>query len=105
MTDLPEMSKVSRQKMMEIIFEQFGCSSIYIANQAVMSLYSLGILSGIVVDIGNRMQVVPVVEGFSMDSARYQLTGSIADLTGNLAHLMTERGYYYRTSGELEEVR
>jgi actin-related protein len=41
-TDLPEMSRVARQKMMEILFEEFNISSLYIANQAVMSMYSLG---------------------------------------------------------------
>jgi hypothetical protein len=51
------------------------------------------------------MQVVPIAEGFTLDSAKYQMTGSINDLTGGLAHLMTERGYYFRTSSELEEVR
>ena len=70
-----------------------------------MTVLILGLLTGIVVDIGNRMQVVPIAEGFTLDSAKYQMTGSISDLTGGLAQLMTERGYYYRTSSELEEVR
>jgi actin-related protein len=70
-----------------------------------MSLYANGEINGVVVDLGNRMQIMPVVEGFSLDFACVQLPTGLGDLTEYLAFLLTERGYYFRTAKEMEEVR
>ncbi len=59
-----------------------------------MSLYALGKLSGLVIDCGNRQQIVPVLDGIPVESAKYQIS-SCGDLTDYLARLMTERGYFF----------
>jgi actin-related protein len=71
-----------------------------------MSLFSLGIITGIVVDCGNRMQIVPVVEGFAIDSAKFQLTN--IELNSYMARLLTtQSGNYFSTlkPADMEELR
>lgn len=60
-------------------------------------------VTGIVVDCGSRMQIVPVIDGYTIDSARYQLVHG--NLTEYLARLLTERGHYFSTQSQLNNVR
>lgn len=50
-----------REKTAEIMFEQFGVPSLYIANRAVLALYAAGKKTGVVVDSGAGVTNVVVV--------------------------------------------
>ena len=105
LTDLPNMSEVAKKKMMHIFFEQLCVPAVCVANPAVLSLYSLGLTTGLVVDCGNRLQIVPVVDGCVIDAATYKLKRGIAGLTEHLSRLMTKRGYFMTTASQMEVVR
>lgn len=45
-------SRDERELLAQLAFERFGVSSYFAADQAVLSLYSIGKVSGIVVDVG-----------------------------------------------------
>eukprot|EP01112_Ceratiomyxa_fruticulosa_P009479 TRINITY_DN2466_c1_g1_i1.p1 TRINITY_DN2466_c1_g1~~TRINITY_DN2466_c1_g1_i1.p1 ORF type:complete len:1060 (-),score=243.32 TRINITY_DN2466_c1_g1_i1:239-3418(-) len=94
-SELPDMTRKSCDTMAEIMFELFEVPDLYIANQALMALYSMGAVTGIVVDCGNRMQIVPVVQGYTLSHASFRLQPAHGNLTDYLSRLMTERGYYY----------
>jgi actin-related protein len=50
--------------MTEIIFETFNTPAMYVANQAVLSLYASGLSSGMVLDSGHGVSyAVPIYEG------------------------------------------
>jgi actin-related protein len=52
------------------MFETFNVNNIYVAIQAVMSLYAAGRTTGLVVDSGDGVtHTVPVFEGFSIPHA------------------------------------
>lgn len=56
--------------MTEIMFETFNVPSLYIAMQAVLSLYSSGKTTGIVLDSGDGVtNTVPVYEGYALPHA------------------------------------
>lgn len=59
--------KENREKMTEIMFESFSVPGLYIAIQAVLSLYSVGKSNGIGVDLGyNDSQFVPIFDGYAL---------------------------------------
>ena len=56
-----------REKMAEIMFEQFNVPAMYVAIQAVLALYSSGRTSGMVMDSGDGVtHAVPIYEGLML---------------------------------------
>merc|ERR1711918_85837 len=70
LTEAPRNPNANREKMVQIMFETFEVQNIYVAIQAVMSLYSAGRTTGLVVDSGDGVtHTVPVFEGFQIPHA------------------------------------
>jgi actin len=66
-TEAPRNDKLSREKMVQLMFETFDVKNIYFAKQAVMSLFSAGRTTGLVVDAGDNVtNTISVFEGFSI---------------------------------------
>jgi actin-related protein len=66
--------------MAQIMFETFEVPNIYFAKQAVMSLYSIGKSTGLVIDSGDGdTHTVPIFEGFCLTHAieRMEISGSV----------------------------
>ena len=56
--------------MVTIMFETFQVKNVYVALQAVMTLYSAGRTTGLVLDSGDGVtHTIPVFEGFSIPHA------------------------------------
>ncbi|KAL8168218.1 hypothetical protein V2J09_009717 [Rumex salicifolius] len=88
LTEAPMNPKANREKMTQIMFETFNTPAMYVAIQAVLSLYASGRTTG-----------------FSLPHAILRLDLAGRDLTESLMKILTERGYMFKTTAEREIVR
>jgi actin-related protein len=106
LTEAPMNPKVNREKMTQIMFETFGVPGLYIAIQAVLSLYSAGKFTGIVCDSGDGVtHFVPIFDGYALPHSILRVNLAGRDLTDYLVKLLSERGHHLTTSAEREIVK
>lgn len=98
--------KSNREKMTQIMFEKFNISSFYVGNQSVLSLYSIGKMSGLVLYSGDGVtHADPILEGYAIPQAIQRLDLGGRDITEILSRLLLNRGINLTSSAEKEIVR
>ncbi|WWC89472.1 actin-2 [Kwoniella dendrophila CBS 6074] len=106
LTEAPLNPRQNRDVAAQIFFETFNVPAFFTSVQAVLSLYSSGRTTGIVLDSGDGVtHAVPVFEGFSMQHAVRRIDIAGRDVTDHLQLLLRKSGYYLHTSAEKEVVR
>ena len=105
-TDAPFNPKENREKMAQIMFETFNVPGLYISIQAVLSLYSAGKNTGLVLDSGDGVtHAVPIFDGYCLPHAILRLDIAGRDLTEYMVNLLSETGNRFYTTAEKEIVK
>ncbi|KAK7268579.1 hypothetical protein RIF29_21280 [Crotalaria pallida] len=106
LTEPPFNPLANREKMTQIMFETFATPLMSVSMTPILSLYSCGRSTGIVIDSGDGVTcTVPIEEGHVHKHAIRRLNLGGLELTDYLISLLTERGYSFTTSGDREIVR
>ncbi|GAB6025239.1 hypothetical protein CHUAL_010659 [Chamberlinius hualienensis] len=103
LTESPTNLKQHRERITQIMFETFKTPAMYLAKQALLSLFAAGRTTGVVLETGYGVShVVPIYEGVTMSNPnaiqRLELAGN--DLTFYLTNLLMKRGYNYTSTAE-----
>lgn len=124
LTEPPMNPKVNRQRMVQVMFEEYGFQGVYVAIQAVLTLYAQGeigsvmmtesadclgwpgLTTGVVVDSGDGVtHIVPVYDGFALPHLTRRLDIAGRDVTRYLIKLLLMRGYAFNRTADFETVR
>ncbi|XP_058016256.1 actin-related protein 2-like isoform X2 [Ahaetulla prasina] len=106
LTEPPLNPTKNQEKIIEVMFETYQFDGVYIAIQAVLTLYAQGLLTGLVVDSGDGVtHICPVYEGFSLPHLTRRLDIAGRDITRYLIKLLLLRGYAFNHSADFETVR
>lgn len=106
LTEPPMNPTRNRERMVEVMFEQYQFYGLYVAIQAVLTLYAQGLLTGVVVDSGDGVtHICPVYEGFALPHLTKRLDIAGRDITKYLIKLLLLRGYAFNHSADFETVR
>eukprot|EP00758_Cryptobia_borreli_P005673 Tbor_TRINITY_DN4959_c0_g1::TRINITY_DN4959_c0_g1_i1::g.9972::m.9972/K16575/ACTR1, ARP1; centractin len=100
-------SRPQRAKLGQLLFEQLQHPSILFSVQALLSLYSTGNTTGVVLDVGDGVtQVCPVYRGYSIRDAIRRVDFGGRDVTQHLHTVLRQySGINLDTSAEFEILR
>lgn len=106
LTEPPLNPSKNREKMVEVMFEKYGFNGVFIAIQAVLTLYAQGLLTGVVIDSGDGVtHICPVYEGFALPHLTRRLDIAGRDITKYLIKLLLLRGYAFNQTADFETIR
>ncbi|KAH8860695.1 Actin-related protein 2-A [Schistosoma japonicum] len=106
LTEPPLNPLSNREKMVEVMFENYGFNALFIAIQATLTLYAQGLMTGVVVDSGDGVtHICPVYEGISLPHLTRRLNVAGRDITRYLIKLLLLRGYAFNQTADFETIR
>ncbi|KAL1505171.1 hypothetical protein ABEB36_004793 [Hypothenemus hampei] len=106
LTEAPLNPRSNREKAAEIMFETFNVPALFISVQAVLSLYSTGRTTGVVLDSGDGVtHSVPIYEGFALPHSIMRSDIAGRDVSRYLRLLLRKESIIFRTTAEFESVK
>ena len=76
-----------------LLFDEFEVPAVNMGHQTVFALHSYRTDTGVVVDIGERMDVVPIVAGYKVQSGISRTTTGGVEMVTHMKHALLGRNY------------
>lgn len=77
--------------VVKTLLEEFGVQAINLTHQAISSLYAYNATSGIVVDIGDRLDILPIIDGYIVESGVTRLPYGGQRIIHHLRHNLAQK--------------
>ena len=104
-TEPPNNPITNRVKLAEKFFEKFDVPQLFFHTQPVLSLYSRGLITGVVLDVGDGCtHASAICEGFSISNATQRMELGGRDVTNHLMKLLQKDGQSFK-SNDFQIVR
>ena len=101
----PTIPEKDRNDLLEFLFETLMFSGVCVQEQAVLALYSYNTTSGLVVDIGDHIDIVPIIDGYVIEAGVTRLPFGGNAITESLSKLITAKGIRYFSEMEMYIIR
>lgn len=101
----PVMAESDQIALAEVLLEVLNFKSILIQEQTTMALYSYNHTSGIVVNIGDSTDIVPIIDGFKVDAGTSHTPFGGHSINENLSKLIAAEGIRYFSEAEMYVIR
>eukprot|EP00347_Sterkiella_histriomuscorum_P020200 403338712 len=106
MTEAPLNPKQYREKLTQLMFETFNVPCLYVSVQAVLSLYSSGRTSGLVLDTGDTISfTVPIHEGYAISHATQKVSLGGRDITKYLSEFVAQQNLNLNMASDVDTLR
>lgn len=86
-------SDSTKHAIAAMLFDEFGVESVNMGHQTVFAFYAYNAQSGVMVDLGERMDVVPIVHGYKVDAGVSRSPVGGKELRDKLQHYLLGRNY------------
>lgn len=86
------LTQLDKEKMTQLLFEQFNVSGLFFAEESVLSLYAVGKVTGLSVDLGHSgINVVGVLDGQPMYQTATQIPWGGRDISEMVQSMIKSR--------------
>ena len=100
------MKKTDIKRLVDIFFQKLGFGAVTMHDQAALVLYTQGVDTGIVVELGDSLaNIVPVYKGHAIPKLDKQMPIGGRTISMYLTNLIQRRGYQLDSREDLEIVR
>ncbi|GMH38492.1 hypothetical protein BSKO_06376 [Bryopsis sp. KO-2023] len=101
------LSRCHQEKIAEMFFDEFSVSSLCLKADSVLSLYGLGLSTGLVLDCGDAVSYSSAVyNGDIVSNSVETLELGGKDVTDYMVKLMIgDSGFYARSKSEIDQIR
>lgn len=85
------LNHATQAELVRLLFDDFGLQSVNLTHQSVLSMLSYNSTSGIVVDIGERIDIVPIMDGYMLESSASRVPYGGQQLVDHLRHFLVQQ--------------
>jgi len=87
----------TQKQLASLLFDEFGVKAVNMAHQSILAMYAYNAHSGVVVDLGERMDIVPIVDGYKVSAGVSRSPVGGPQMRQKLQHYLLGKNYSLTT--------